>query len=484
MATEYLKDENVEEVILGAILLEYDAYDKVCNIITEDCFYNKKNKAVFNAIESLKEKSEAVDMLTVIDELRRLKKDKLVDVLYISSLTNMVGSAAHIQNHARILVQKYAQRELTSLGMRIQADMTNNEDPFECIDFMNKTKDSIMELVSSSVNAKKFSDVLNESYEEYENRKRLKLEGKVTGIPSVLNKITEHNQGWQGGKLIIIAGRPGMAKTAMALAEARHMANNGYFPIFFSLEMPSRELTDRLLIMQTENNCHDIEQGLMKRYSSGEMTQNEESLVYSASKELANSDVYIDDNNNCDVNHIRSIAKTRQKEGKCSAIFVDYLQLMSSSKQQNREREVAIITRDLKILAKELNVPVFLLCQLNRAVESRDTKRPYMSDLRESGSIEQDADMVIFPWRPKYYIDQDPSFEDKINENMDFMGNINWKETAIMMIAKDRANGVKDIIFKINDSCTLWKDYIFDFKKPEEKKPYDASEGISMNELF
>jgi replicative DNA helicase len=493
MNTEYLKDEDVEEVVLGAMMLEYDAYDKICGIINEGCFYNSKNKAVFSAIEHLNKRGEDVDILTVYEELKTTKKDVMVGgALYISKLTNRVASAAHIEKHARILVQKYAQRELWRLGAKVQKDMSSNEDPFECISTILGAIDDVNSLVAAGVGVKEFSDILTESYEEYERRKQLRKENRVVGIPSVIRKITEHNQGWQGGKLIIVAGRPGQGKTAYALAEARNMTDNGYFPLFFSLEMPSRELTDRLLIMQAENMCLDVESGLMKRFSAGYMTAAEEALVYKAKKELEGKELYIDDNTNCDVNHIRSVAKLRKKEGKCDAIFIDYLQLMDCSSEQNREREVAKISRELKIISKELNVPIFLLCQLNRGVEQRPTKRPYMSDLRESGAIEQDADIIIFPWRPKYYIDQDSGFEETVKQEFDAptFGEVNWRETGIIMIAKDRANGTRDFVIKINDSCTIWKDYSFEFKKEistfTEPEVYDPSAGMDgfTDDLF
>jgi len=453
----------LETAVLGALLLEQHAFEKVDQIINEDSFYKPEHQKIYNAIKVLNYRGDPVDILTVCDRLQSDKKlEDVGGAFFVQNLTTHIANAAHIENHARIIAQKFIQRELIRVSSQIQKSAYADVDPIDNIriwDEMVKTMDRV---TGNESQGRNISEISRDSIEAYERREALLNAGLIAGIPSFSGAITDHTNGWQGDNLIIIAGRPGSGKTAYSLAEAKAASKNGDSPCFFSLEMSDISLADRLLIAEAEGlDMDELTEDYSYRFRKGCLNQEEKERLFLAHAELKKLDLFVDDKAGCNINYISKVAKSLHKKGKCDMIIIDYLQLISANqrKGRNREQEVSEMTRDLKILSKELGVPVFLLAQLNREVEKRPGKQPIMADLRESGSIEQDADIIIFPFRPRYYIEQDPSFEDLIVENTrDKYPDIDWKETAIMIFAKDRANGPTKILVEVNKSCTTWKD--------------------------
>lgn len=478
---------DLEQVVLGALLLERDSFEKVREILSEDSFYSSKNAKIYAAIKYLNNQGEPVDLLTVSERLKALKFLDEITPVYIAELTNKVASSAHIEKHARIIAQKYIQRELIRVSSTIQNKAYEDVDPIESIAIWDDLISLMDRVTGNDSKGRNISEITRDSIEAYDKREELRKSGLIAGIPSFSGAITDHTNGWQSDNLIVIAGRPGSGKTAYALAEAKAASKAGKNPCFFSLEMSDISLADRLLIAEAEGlDQEDLSGDYSYRFRKGYLNEEEKERLYFAHKELSKVNLFVDDKAGCNLNYISKVSKSLSKKGKCDMIIIDYLQLLTGSgKRQNREQEVSEMTRGLKLLAKELGVPVFLLAQLNREVEKRPTKQPIMADLRESGSIEQDADIIIFPFRPIYYIDQDPAFEDTMIKNTsDKYKDVNWKKTAIMIFAKDRANGPTKILVEVNKSCTTWKDtrdYIYE--KQNEMIAVDLSEGFENVEF-
>jgi len=463
---------DLETAVLGALLLEQDSYEKVCEIINEDSFYKPAHKVIYSAIDYLNTNHSPVDLLTVCDRLTFTKQlENVGGAFFVSSLTTKIANAAHIENHARIIAQKYIQRELIKVSSIIQSKAFADVDPLESIALWDDMVRLMDKVTNNESTGRNVSLVATDSVLKYHERKELFLSGKIAGIPSFSGAITDHTNGWQGGKLIIIAARPGMGKTAYALQEAKAASKDSKHPCFFSLEMDDVSLADRLLIAEAEGLDSDdnLDDGYSKRFLKGNLSDEEEGRLQEAHDELQKLNMFIDDKAGCNLNYISKVSRSLKKKGRCDMILIDYLQLLSASgKKQNREQEVSEMTRGLKLLAKELDIPIFVLAQLNREVEKRPGKQPIMADLRESGSIEQDADAIIFVFRPRYYIQQDPSFEQLLKDNSsEQYQDVDWNETTILNFAKDRANGPDKILVDVNKSCTTWrdtKDYILEKK--------------------
>jgi len=467
---------DLEEAVLGALLLEQNAFEKVNEILSENSFYTSNHAKIFKAIKYLFDQGQQVDLLTVTDRLNFTKElDNIGGPLAITLLTNRVASSAHIENHARIIAQKFIQRELIRVSSKIQYNAFNDEDPMESFKIWDDLVLCVDKITGSDSLGRNISEVVKDSVIAYEKRAELFDSGELAGIPSFSGAINDHTNGWQGGKLIIVAGRPGSGKTAYSLSEAKAASLNGFKPCYFSLEMGDISLTDRLLIAEAEGMDSDgIDENYSYKFRKGCLAPHESERLYLAYRELSKLNLFIDDRAGCNVNYISKVAKNRHKKGLCDMVIIDYLQLLTGSgKKQVREQEVSEMTRGLKLLSKELNIPVVLLAQLNREVEKRLTKMPIMADLRESGSIEQDADIIIFPFRPKYYIDQEANFEQIIKANVSSKYEfVDWNKTAIMIFAKDRDNGPNKILVEVNKSCTTWSDTV-DYKNA--KLPFSSN---------
>ena len=390
----------LEEAVLGALMLERDSIIAVQEYITSDTFYTEEHRLIYKAIESLSAELKPIDLYTVTERLKVRKELKKVGgAAYLAQLTQKVGSAANVEFHAKIIAQKYVQRELIRSATEIQRrSYDEDQDVTDLIGFAEGEIFKVAEghVKRSVQNAK---DILAKALAQIEEAS--KNTSAFNGVPSGFMALDRVTMGWQPSDLIIIAARPSMGKTAFVLSMARNMAIEHQQPVaFFSLEMSAVQLMMRLIVAETGLYSNDIK--------SGKLTPEQWRHLESATKPLGTAPLFIDDTPALSVFEFRSKARRLKIHNDIKIIVIDYLQLMTGSQDSkssgNREQEVAFISRTLKAIAKELNVPMIALSQLSRATEQRGgSKRPQLSDLRESGAIEQDADIVAFIHRPEYY---------------------------------------------------------------------------------
>ena len=393
----------LEEAVLGALMLEKDSIIAVQEFVTPEAFYTEEHRLIYKAIEELSMELKPVDLFTVTERLKARKELKKVGgATYLAQLTQKVGSAANVEFHAKIIAQKYVQRELIRSATEIQRrSYDESTDVTELIGFAEGEIFKVAEgHVKRSVQTSK--DLLSRALQQIEEAS--KNTSSYSGVQSGFNDIDRVTLGWQLSDLIIVAARPSMGKTAFVLSMARNMAVEYEQGVaFFSLEMSAVQLMMRLIIAETGLSGNDVK--------SGRLTPEQWRHLESATKPLGAAPLYIDDTPALSVFEFRSKARRLKIHNDIKVIIIDYLQLMTGTQDSkgNREQEVAFISRTLKAIAKELNVPVIALSQLSRATEMRGgSKRPQLSDLRESGAIEQDADIVAFIHRPEYYgINQD-----------------------------------------------------------------------------
>lgn len=391
-------DIEIEKFVLGAILTEQGAEIAVISILAVDSFYSEANKLIYKAILQLSTQQQAIDLLTVTERVRANGDlERVGGVYYIAELTQNVGSAANIEYHARIIQQKYIMRELNKFANILcdkSADVTENIE--DVLEFAEK---SIFEIANNDIKKaiQSSSDILSKCV----NRISLAAEksGAVIGVPSGFSDLDKVTNGWQNSDLIIVAGRPAMGKTAFVLSQAKNMSKNNYPVLFFSLEMSSEQLMNRIISAESQ-----IENDKIR---SGQMYEADWQRLEAVIPEIQKLKLFIDDTAAISLFELRSKAlQMKQKHG-ISCIIIDYLQLMTISNKDfkgNREQEVATISRGLKQLAKELDVPIIALSQLSRnTVQRGGDLEPRLSDLRDSGAIEQDADIVCFIHRPEYY---------------------------------------------------------------------------------
>jgi replicative DNA helicase len=424
---------DLEEVVLGAMMIDKKGVDEVIDILSPDAFYMQKHQYIFEAIFKLFENSEPIDLLTVSSQL---KKDQRLDQVggdfYLISLTQKVSSSAHIEFHARIILQKFIQRSLIKISNEIIED--SYDETKDVFDLLDKAESKLYEVTQGNI--KKSSETAQElviqakkKIEEISNKEGL------SGIPSGFDKLDKLTSGWQESDLIIVAARPGMGKTALTLSMARNIAVNQNIPVaFFSLEMASVQLITRLISSETGLSSEKLRTGRLEKHEWEQLNVKV--------KSLEKAPLFIDDTPSLSIFDLRAKARRLASQHGIKLIVIDYLQLMTaggSQKGGNREQEISMISRNLKALAKELSVPVIALSQLSRAVETRGgSKRPLLSDLRESGAIEQDADIVSFIYRPEYY---------KIDE-WDDEERTPTEGQAEFIVAKHRNGGLDNIRLK------------------------------------
>ncbi len=390
---------DLEEAVLGAMLLEKEALSTVIDILSPGSFYKEQNGKVFAAIVNLFNRSEPVDILTVTQELKRTGELEFVGgSYYVSSLTNRIASSANIEFHARIVAQKFLQRELIRIGT--ETIKTAYEDSTDVFELLDSTTKNIFEILDSNVRKQhdKMSTLIAKAIEEIETAAN-QTDG-LLGVPSGFTALDRITGGWQKSDLLILAARPGMGKTAFVVTMAKNAAVEFNKPVaIFSLEMSSIQLVKRLISSETELAQDKILKGNLENH---EFVQLNERI-----RRLAKAPLFIDDTPALSIFELRAKARRLKENQKIELIIIDYLQLMSGGPdgKGNREQEISTISRGLKSLAKELEIPIIALSQLSRQVENRPggSKRPQLSDLRESGAIEQDADMVMFIYRPEYY---------------------------------------------------------------------------------
>lgn len=398
---------DLEEAVLGALMLEKDALSSVIDVLKPEVFYDVRHQKIFAVIAYLFEKTSPVDILTVTAQLRQTGELEMVGgAYYITELTNRVASAANIEYHSRIIIQKYIQREL----IRISTDIVSSayEDTSDVFDLLDRAEKNLFEIAQNNLrrDSRKMDDLMHEALKDIEALKD-KKDG-LTGVASGFTELDRMTSGWQKSDLVIIAARPAMGKTAFVLSCARNAAVDFNKPVVvFSLEMSSVQLVNRLISGETEIEQEKIRKGNIEEW--------EWAQIHSKIGRLEQAPLIIDDTPSLNIFEFRAKCRRLKSQHDIQLIIIDYLQLMhgkNDGKGGNREQEIGSISRALKTVAKELNVPVIALSQLSRAVESRPggSKRPMLSDLRESGSIEQDADMVLFLYRPEYYgldVDED-----------------------------------------------------------------------------
>jgi replicative DNA helicase len=433
----------MEAAVLGALMLEKDALTTVVDILKSQSFYKEGHQRIYKAISNLFDKSEPIDQLTVVQELREMGElEAAGGVGYVAGLTMHINSAANIEAHARVILEAAIKRELIRTATDILRDAyEETTDVFELLDATEKnifqvSEDNMRKGVDS------MQDLMVKAIKELEEKKHQK--DGLTGVPTGFSALDRVTSGWQPSDLVIIAARPGMGKTAFVVSAMRNAAVDFKKPVaIFSLEMSSLQLVNRLISAEAELDSEKIKKGNLADYEWAQLNHKISSL--------SSAPIFIDDTPALSIRELRAKCRRLKSQHDIQLIIIDYLQLMSGGEAGrpggNREQEIASISRALKGIAKELNIPVIALSQLSRSVETRGgDKKPQLSDLRESGSIEQDADMVIFLYRPEYY---------KITE--DEMGNPT-QGMGEVIIAKHRNGSLETVQLKFIGRFTKFAD--------------------------
>ena len=460
---------DLEEVVLGAMMIDKKGVDEVIDILQPEAFYKESHQLIFNAIISLFEKQEPIDIKTVSFQL---KKDGNLNSVggdyYLIELSQKVSSSAHIEFHSRIILQKFIQRKLISISNDIIED--SYDETSDVFDLLDKAESKIYDISQRNLkkNTQSAEDLVLAAKKKIEEIS--KKEG-LSGIASGFGEIDRLTSGWQPSDLIIVAARPGMGKTAFTLSMARNITVENNIPVaFFSLEMSAIQLITRLISSETGLNSEKLRTGKLEKF--------EWQLLNVKVTNLENAPLYIDDTPSLSIFELRAKARRLSSQYGIKLIVVDYLQLMtlgSSQKSGNREQEISTISRNLKALAKELDIPIIALSQLSRAVELRGgTKRPILSDLRESGAIEQDADIVSFLYRPEYYkIDE---WDDE--ERSPALGQ------AEFIVAKHRNGGLSSIKLKFINSLGKFEN-LSAFENPfEYQSKINSDKKVNPDQAF
>ncbi|HPF93545.1 MAG TPA: replicative DNA helicase [Tenuifilaceae bacterium] len=460
---------DLEEAVLGALMLEKDAVISVLDVLKPECFYKESHQKIFQAILNLSTKLEPIDILTVTEEL---KSEGLLDevggAVYLAQLSSKVGSAAHLEYHAKIIAQKFIQREL----IRVSTDIQNKsfDDSVDVDDLLDYSEMELFKVAEGNIKRETapINQIVKEALRLLDEAS--KREDGLSGVPCGFSELDRMTSGWQPSDLVIIAARPSMGKTAFVLSMARNMSVDHKVPVaFFSLEMSSIQLVNRLIVSESGIPHEKIR--------NGKLAQHEWKQLTDKISDLQNSQVYIDDTPALSIFELRAKCRRLKAQYDVGIIVIDYLQLMTGpdDTRGNREQEVSTISRSLKAIAKELNVPILALSQLNRSVETRGgNKRPQLSDLRESGAIEQDADMVLFIHRPEYY----GFMEDE--EGNSLVG------LAEIIVAKHRNGAVGDIKLRFRKEQAKFTDLddmeFAAFSVDGSTAPQAITYGSKMNE--
>jgi len=433
---------DLEEAVLGAIMVEKDAVISILDVIKPESFYKETHQIIFKAIIDLSTHLEPIDLLTVTEELR--KRNQLEEVggpVYLAQLTSKVGSAAHLEFHAKIIAQKYIQREL----IRVSSEIQNRafDDSLDVDDLLDYSEMELFKVAEGNIKREtaQINVLVKQALKNIEEAG--KREDGLSGVPSGFSELDRMTSGWQRSDLVIIAARPSMGKTAFVLSMARKMAVDHKTAVaFFSLEMSNIQLVNRLIVSESGIPSEKIRNGKLDPH---EWTQ----LVVKI-KDLTEAKIFIDDTPALSIFEFRAKCRRLKAQYDVGVIVIDYLQLMTGPVETkgNREQEVSTISRSLKAIAKELNVPIIALSQLNRSVETRGgNKRPQLSDLRESGAIEQDADVVIFIHRPEYY----GFLEDEEGNSLAGLAEI--------ILSKHRNGAVGDIKLRFEKEMARFSDF-------------------------
>jgi replicative DNA helicase len=395
-----------EQSVLGAILIDNDALPRTLEILDHEDFYKLSHRKIFHAMSELFDRNEPIDLITLTDYLK--KKDELEGIggiSYLSSLVNMVPTAANIRYHSHIVRERALVRSLLRSANEIASKVY--EDNLDAEDLVDYAEKSIFDISDKRVKASftKLKDVIKSSFDMIENLYDRKE--TITGVPSGFKDLDNYTTGFQRGDLIVVGGRPSMGKTAFALNVAQHVGLQMKEPVaIFSLEMAKEQLAFRMLCAEAMVNANEIRKGFIKKEDWHKLT--------SAASNLTGAPIFIDDSSGITALELRAKARRLKMEYGLSLVIVDYLQLMRGKGSfERREQEISDISRSLKALAKELSIPVIAVSQLNRSVESRRPPKPMLADLRESGAIEQDADVILFLYRDEVYNKDNPASRGK-----------------------------------------------------------------------
>ena len=457
----------LEKAVLGALMIDNESLSDTIDSLQPEYFYKQEHQKIFEAIINLFNRTQPVDILTVSEELKKMDDlENIGGLSYISELTNNVASASNTEFHARIIAEKFIKRSLISISNNIIGDAFN--DTIDIFDLLNTAEEKLFNVTEGTLRKSydKMSVLIKGALDNIEVLRQ--KEDGLSGVPSGFTKLDRVTSGWQKSDLVIVAARPGMGKTAFALSMARNIAINHEKAIgLFSLEMSSEQLVSRLIASEAELSASKLRKGDLKDY---EMVQLHEKI-----KQLSDAQIYIDDTPALTVFELRAKARRLVKNHNVEIIIIDYLQLMSAGGNAgNREQEISTISRSLKGIAKELKIPVIALSQVNRGVESRTgtgSKRPMLSDLRESGAIEQDADIVTFIYRPEYY---------KIYE---WDNGDDSRSQAEIIIAKHRNGALENVRLKFTAEFAKFSDieYFDDFSSNIDAESMISTVSSSMN---
>ncbi|MDG2492398.1 MAG: replicative DNA helicase [Flavobacteriaceae bacterium] len=465
---------DLEEAVIGAMLIDKKGVDEVIDILQPEAFYKEANQHIFTAIHALFETSEPIDLLTVSAQLRKMGLlEKVGGDFYLVHLSKKVSTSAHIEFHARIILQKFIQRSLIKISNEIIEDAF--KESIDVFDLLDVAESKLYDVTQGNI--KKSSETAQNLVIQAKKRiEEIAKRDGLSGVATGFEKLDALTSGWQPSDLIIIAARPGMGKTALTLSMARNIAVTKQTPVaFFSLEMSSVQLITRLISSETGLSSEKLR--------TGKLASHEWEQLNVKVGDLERAPLFIDDTPSLSIFDLRAKARRLSSQHGIELIVVDYLQLMTagtSNKSGNREQEISTISRNLKALAKELNIPVIALSQLSRAVETRGgTKRPLLSDLRESGAIEQDADIVSFIYRPEYYgIDEWDDDERTPSEGQ-----------AEFIVAKHRNGGLDNIRLKFIGNLGKFDnlesfDSPFEFQSKMNESPINPSSLPNLNDAF
>lgn len=423
-----------EQCVLGSMFFSKKALQTCIESLNKDLFYDDRHAKIFECIKDLAEAGKPIDLTIVTSELNNRKQ--LVNVggvEYLSELTTIVPSAANVEEYIKIVEEKAIRRRLIETAIAIETDGYNWQDSVN--ELLDKSEKNMMNL-SKSRNGSEFRPIQEVLFKTQANLEKLsETKGEITGIPTGFYDLDKLTSGLHESQLIIIAARPAMGKTAFALNLVTNVAmNTGKKVALFNLEMGAEQLAMRMLSSAGQINGVNL--------AKGKLEHNDWKRVNEAISRLAETNIYIDDTPGITIGEIRAKARRLYAEGDLAMVLIDYLQLISidSKYAGNRQQEISEISRSLKTLAMELKIPVVALAQLSRSVDSRDDKRPILSDLRESGSIEQDADIVAFLYRDDYY-----NKESAIDENTS-------KSEFIIRKHRNGPTATIDLIFKRDTS--------------------------------
>lgn len=433
----------LEEMVLGAVMIESEAIERI-ELVPED-FYKHAHQKIYSAVLRLKNSHSPVDMFTVTEELKRSGEiDDIGGPYFITVLTAKVSSAAHIEYHADIIKQKSIGRRLIQMASEIQTmAYDDGVDVADVIDFAEQ-KFSEISVQNAVSDYSSMHESIKETVDFMIDRQIKQERGESVGIPTGLNSLDRSlNGGWSAPDLIVIGGRPSMGKTQFAVSFAKASGASGNDTLVLSLEMTKIQLVMRMINEQDGISFYNMKNGRLSR--------EEWELINKKIAELEKLNINIADSINVRyLNNIKSLARKLHRQGKLKIMIIDYLgYIRTNMKFGMRVQEVGYITSELKSLAKELNIPIILLSQLSRPIKGQQVTKPELSDLRESGDIEQDADIVIFPHRPSYYN------EDAVDER-----GFSWNNRGVLYMGKNR-EGMKNekILFQHDDRFKKIWDY-------------------------